>query len=164
MPDQALRIRLYRVGFGDCFLLTFSERRGLRVVARLRSEADALDRLGLEPLSEEELLALARRTRQTILDADDAFSVAGAANALPSVLYDVFATAATGRTIGKWACGLRVATLDGARPTFLQGMQRESVRILSALFAGLGYLPALFSGKRALHDYWADTQVVHDRE
>ena len=81
---------------------------------------------------------------------------------LAFVIYDVVAVALTGRTLGKWACGLRVASAGGGALDPAQGLQREAFRLVSLLTLGLGYLPALVPGGRALHDRVAGTEVVHD--
>ena len=73
--------------------------------------------------------------------------------------------AAGGQTIGKMAAGTRVVPADPAAPpdervTFGQAVLRAGAYIVSALPAGLGFLPAFFGERRALHDRLADTRVV----
>jgi uncharacterized RDD family membrane protein YckC len=74
--------------------------------------------------------------------------------------------AATGQTIGKMAAGTRVIPADPAAPaservTFGQAVVRAAGYLVSALPAGLGFLPAFFGAeRRALHDRLADTRVV----
>ena len=74
--------------------------------------------------------------------------------------------AATGQTIGKMAAGTRVIPADPAAPaservTFGQAVIRAAGYLVSALPAGLGFLPAFFGQeRRALHDRLADTRVV----
>jgi uncharacterized RDD family membrane protein YckC len=73
--------------------------------------------------------------------------------------------AAGGQTIGKMAAGTRVIPADPGAPanervTFGQAVVRAGGYIVSALPAGLGFLPALFGERRALHDRLADTRVV----
>ena len=73
--------------------------------------------------------------------------------------------AAGGQTIGKMAAGTRVIPADPAAPvhervTFGHAVVRAGGYIVSALPVGLGFLPALFGERRALHDRLADTRVV----
>ncbi|MGH9409903.1 MAG: RDD family protein [Vicinamibacterales bacterium] len=74
--------------------------------------------------------------------------------------------AAGGQTLGKMAAGTRVVPADPAAPpservSFGQSTLRTVGYLLSALPAGLGFVPA-FVGRerRALHDRLADTRVV----
>lgn len=78
------------------------------------------------------------------------------------VAYDVVATSLTSRTVGKWLFGMRVATEDGKRPDMTRAFLREALRVVSIAFGGLGYLTALGPTRRALHDVFAGTQVLHD--
>lgn len=79
-----------------------------------------------------------------------------------------FATfvAAGGQTIGKMAMGLRVIPGDPVagpyeRVPFGQAVVRAAAYVVSALPAGLGFLPGLIGqDRRALHDRLADTRVV----
>lgn len=74
--------------------------------------------------------------------------------------------AASGQTIGKMAAGIRVIPADPAAPpservSFGQAAIRAVGYLVSALPAGLGFLPAFFGQeRRALHDRLADTRVV----
>lgn len=74
--------------------------------------------------------------------------------------------AAGGQTIGKMAAGTRVIPADPAalaseRVSFGQAVVRAVGYLVSALPAGLGFLPAFFGQeRRALHDRLADTRVV----
>jgi len=74
--------------------------------------------------------------------------------------------AAGGQTIGKMAAGIRVIPADPGAPaservTFGQAVVRAAGYLVSALPAGLGFLPAFFGQeRRALHDRLADTRVV----
>jgi uncharacterized RDD family membrane protein YckC len=74
--------------------------------------------------------------------------------------------AAGGQTIGKMAAGTRVvsaAALDGrsARVPFGYAVVRAAGYVVSALPAGLGFVPAFVGrDRRALHDRLADTRVV----
>ena len=71
-----------------------------------------------------------------------------------------------GQTVGKMAAGLRVIPADPAAPngervTFGRAAVRAAGYVVSALPAGLGFLPAFIGrDRRALHDRLADTRVV----
>jgi serine/threonine protein kinase len=77
-------------------------------------------------------------------------------------LYDLVATTLTGRTVGKWIFGMRVATRDGKPADLTRLFLRQALRVLSLVFFGLGYLPLLLK-QPAAHDLFADTRVLHDR-
>jgi uncharacterized RDD family membrane protein YckC len=71
--------------------------------------------------------------------------------------------AAGGQTIGKMAAGIRVVSTDHnlGRVPLGHAVLRAAVYFLSALPAGLGFLPALMGAdRRAIHDRLADTRVV----
>jgi uncharacterized RDD family membrane protein YckC len=73
--------------------------------------------------------------------------------------------AAGGQTIGKMAAGIRVVHGDSVadtsdRVSLGHAIVRAAGYLVSALPAGLGFLPALFGDRRALHDRLADTRVV----
>lgn len=70
----------------------------------------------------------------------------------------------TGRTVGKWATGLRVERRDGGRLGFGRAILRHTVGYLASLLTlGLGFLLAAFSRDgRALHDLIAGTVVVRE--
>jgi uncharacterized RDD family membrane protein YckC len=74
--------------------------------------------------------------------------------------------AASGQTIGKMAAGLRVVPADPAAPvsdrvSFGQATLRAAAYLVSALPAGLGFVPVFLGHeRRALHDRLADTRVV----
>ena len=70
----------------------------------------------------------------------------------------------TGRTVGKWATGLRIEQQDGDVPGIGIALFRHFVGYpLSCLTLGLGFLIAIFSSRgRALHDLIAGTVVVRD--
>ena len=67
-----------------------------------------------------------------------------------------------GRTIGKFATGLRVVAQDGSNPTFVAAALRHLVGYpLTLLTGGLGFAFAAFNRKgRALHDFVGGTIVV----
>ncbi len=70
-------------------------------------------------------------------------------------------TAATGQTIGKMACGLRVVPAGDGTLTVGRALVRVAALLASALPAGLGLLPVAFDdGRRGLHDRLAGTRVV----
>jgi uncharacterized RDD family membrane protein YckC len=71
----------------------------------------------------------------------------------------------TGRTIGKWATGLRVLRKDGTIPGVGRAFLRHFIGYpLSFLTLGIGFLVAALSTRgRALHDLIADTIVVRER-
>ncbi len=66
-----------------------------------------------------------------------------------------------GQTPGKMAAGIKVVTVDGGAVGVGRALGRAAGEYVSALTLGLGYLPAAFSDKRALHDYIAGTRVVY---
>ncbi|HYN25462.1 MAG TPA: RDD family protein, partial [Pyrinomonadaceae bacterium] len=70
----------------------------------------------------------------------------------------------TGRTLGKWATGLRVQRTNGAEPGVGRAFLRHFVGYpLSFLTLGFGFLLAALSTRgRALHDFIADTIVVRE--
>jgi len=70
----------------------------------------------------------------------------------------------TGRTLGKWATGLRVELAGGEPLSFSRAVLRHTVGyLLSLLTLGLGFLVAAFSRDgRALHDLLAGTIVVRE--
>jgi uncharacterized RDD family membrane protein YckC len=78
--------------------------------------------------------------------------------------YLVAFIAASGQTIGKMLTGIRVLTDDGGRVDVGGAFLRAVGCGLSALTAGLGYLPAFVAGdRRALQDRISGTQVVSAR-
>ncbi len=70
----------------------------------------------------------------------------------------------TGKTIGKWATGLRIQRTNGADPGLGRALLRHFVGYpLSFLTIGIGFLLAALSPRgRALHDLIADTVVVRE--
>lgn len=75
--------------------------------------------------------------------------------------YLVLLTAAGGQTLGKMAFGLKVVATDEGRISASRSLVRAAALLVSALPAGLGLLPALFTaGHRGLHDLLAGTRVV----
>ena len=75
--------------------------------------------------------------------------------------YLVVFTAAGGQTLGKMAAGIRVVGVEHVRVPVGSAVLRTAAYVLSALPAGLGFLPGFFGReRRALHDYLAGTRVV----
>jgi uncharacterized RDD family membrane protein YckC len=72
-------------------------------------------------------------------------------------------TAVGGQTIGKMAAGTRVVTDEGRALSGGRALRRTSAALLSCLSCGLGFVPALFGDRRALHDRLARTRVVRVR-
>lgn len=71
---------------------------------------------------------------------------------------------ASGKTLGKWATGLRIERTTGAQLGFGRALLRHLVGYpLSLLIFGIGFLFAAFDARgRALHDRLAGTLVVRD--
>jgi uncharacterized RDD family membrane protein YckC len=74
-------------------------------------------------------------------------------------------TAAGGQSLGKMIAGIKVVTMDDSgssdRVPLGQAVLRAAGYLVSALPAGLGFLPALFGPeRRAVHDRLAHTRVV----
>jgi len=77
--------------------------------------------------------------------------------------YFTLFTAAGGQTIGKMAAGIKVVPFDRERGRVPLGhsVLRATAYLVSALPAGLGFLPILIgTDKRAIHDRLAETRVV----
>jgi uncharacterized RDD family membrane protein YckC len=70
----------------------------------------------------------------------------------------------TGRTLGKWATGLRIERVDGTNPGIGRALLRHFVGYpLSFLLLGLGFLIAAVTVRgRTLHDMIAGTLVVRE--
>ena len=83
--------------------------------------------------------------------------------ALLAVAYFFAFTAVGGQTIGKMAVGTCVVADDGEPVDAACAMRRTSAGALSFLTLGLGFLPALFGDRRAVHDRLAGTRVVRLR-
>jgi uncharacterized RDD family membrane protein YckC len=82
-------------------------------------------------------------------------------------LYEALLTSGPrGATFGKQAVGVRIVTADGAPLSFGRATGRHFLKVLVTPMVPLaiGYLLAAFtSGKRALHDFMADTLVIKVR-
>ena len=82
---------------------------------------------------------------------------------LLTVSYLCAFTAVGGQTIGKMAMGTCVVDDDGRPVDAARALRRTSAVVVSFLFFGLGFIPALFGDHRALHDRYAGTRVVRLR-
>jgi uncharacterized RDD family membrane protein YckC len=83
--------------------------------------------------------------------------------ALLTVSYLCAFTAVGGQTIGKMALGTCVVDDDGRPVDAARALRRTSAVMVSFLFFGVGFIPALFGEHRALHDRYAGTRVVRLR-
>ena len=83
--------------------------------------------------------------------------------ALLTVSYLCAFTAVGGQTIGKMALGTCVVDDDGRPVDAARALRRTSAVMVSFLFFGIGFIPALFGEHRALHDRYARTRVVRLR-
>jgi len=83
--------------------------------------------------------------------------------ALLTVSYLCAFTAVGGQTIGKMALGTCVVDDDGRPVDAARALRRTSAVMVSFLFFGIGFIPALFGEHRALHDRYAGTRVVRLR-
>ena len=76
--------------------------------------------------------------------------------------YFGYSWAASGRSFGMAALGVRVVRADGSALEPRQGVVRALVFPLSFLFCGLGFLGILVQREhRALHDLMAGTAVIY---
>jgi uncharacterized RDD family membrane protein YckC len=95
----------------------------------------------------------------------DATLTAGFIFALVVAVLDlILLPAFTGRTVGKWATGLRVERRDGEPLSFARSLLRHTVGYLASLLTlGAGFLLAALNREgRALHDLIAGTVVVRE--
>jgi uncharacterized RDD family membrane protein YckC len=77
-------------------------------------------------------------------------------------VYFAYSWAASGKTLGMAALGVRVVSADGADATVRQAVIRTLAFPLSFLLLGLGFLGILVQNdRRALHDLIAGTAVVY---
>jgi len=84
------------------------------------------------------------------------------AYALWAFVYFAHSWAASGRTIGMAAFGVRVVTDDGTDVSGRRAVVRTLALPLSFLFLGLGFAGILFGDRRrALHDVIAGTAVTY---
>lgn len=96
--------------------------------------------------------------------ADSAITVGLVLAIIVAALNLVALPAFTGRTVGKWATGLRVELRDGKPLDFARALVRHTVGYLASLVTlGFGFiLAALNRDGRALHDLIAGTVVVRE--
>jgi uncharacterized RDD family membrane protein YckC len=73
--------------------------------------------------------------------------------------YLVGFTGTVGQTLGKMATGLTVVRQDRLPMDLARGVLRECGCLLTLATCGLGFLPAVFGRRRALHDWLAGTDV-----
>ena len=82
-------------------------------------------------------------------------------------LYEALLTSGPhGATFGKQAVGVRIVRADGAPLSFGRATGRHFLKVFVTpmIPLAIGYLLAAFtSGKRALHDFMADTLVIKGR-
>jgi len=86
-------------------------------------------------------------------------------NTVLTCIYFGYFHAATGQTVGKWMCGLRVVTAgDGSTPGWGRSLVRCAGYFLSSFFLYAGFFWVVLNRrKRAWHDYLAGTVVIHDQ-
>jgi uncharacterized RDD family membrane protein YckC len=96
-----------------------------------------------------------------------AIAVVGLAYVVCAWLYEALLTAGPhGATLGKQAVGVRIVCADGAPLSFGRATGRHFLKniVTPMVPLAIGYLLAAFtSGKRALHDFMADTLVIKSR-
>jgi uncharacterized RDD family membrane protein YckC len=78
-------------------------------------------------------------------------------------LYEAFMLSSEWQaTVGKRAMSIVVTGADGGRITFARATGRHFAKYLSACILGIGFIMAAFTSKKqALHDFIAETFVVH---
>jgi uncharacterized RDD family membrane protein YckC len=82
-------------------------------------------------------------------------------NTVLSFIYFGYLHAATGQTIGKWMCGVRVLTAGGMPIGWGRSLVRCAGYFLSSSLLYLGFVWVLLNRrKRGWHDYLAGTVVV----
>ncbi len=107
------------------------------------------------------VLTAERALGHPIGDAAPLANALAAAGSLGLVIgYFVVLHAGAGQTLGKAALRIRVARCDGASLGPARSLLRVLGYLLSALPAGLGFLLALASSRRALHDRLAGSVVL----
>lgn len=90
-------------------------------------------------------------------------AIAGLAGALFVSVYGIIAWSVNGETLGHALLGLRVVRADGRRLSFGRSFMRLVGAYISGLAFFLGFLWALFDGRRqGWHDKLAGTVVVYD--
>ncbi|MBM7648815.1 putative RDD family membrane protein YckC [Bacillus ectoiniformans] len=94
----------------------------------------------------------------------DMFSAVNMATAFIFYLYFILTTKFFGQTVGKMIIGLKVISLKAPGLSWSTIIFRELLgRYISATIFILYVLVAFLPKKQGLHDYFADTTVVHER-
>lgn len=79
-------------------------------------------------------------------------------------LYFVLMTKLLGQTVGKMVLGLRVVSVKHETLSWSDVLFREWIgRFISNIFKLLYVLVAILPDNQGLHDYFADTKVVHEK-
>nr|WP_100332085.1 RDD family protein [Bacillus xiapuensis] len=98
------------------------------------------------------------------LNAGGMFSAINIATAAVFYLYFIITTKVWGQTVGKMVFGLKVVSLTDGKLSWQTVFIRELVgRYLSATIFILYVLVAFLPKKQGLHDYFADTAVLHEQ-
>ncbi|MET4560905.1 putative RDD family membrane protein YckC [Lysinibacillus parviboronicapiens] len=78
--------------------------------------------------------------------------------------YFVLMTKFLGQTLGKMACGLRVVSLKHDKLTWSDVLFRDWIgRFISNIFMPLYIFVAILPDNQGLHDFFAETTVVHEK-
>ena len=78
--------------------------------------------------------------------------------------YFVLMTKFFGQTLGKMACGLRVVSLKHDKLTWSDVLFRDWIgRFISNIFMPLYIFVAILPDNQGLHDFFAETTVVHEK-
>jgi len=95
--------------------------------------------------------------------ADGIFSLSNLLSAVVFYLYFVLLTKYFGQTLGKMMFGIKVIPLKEKRLSWQTVIFREWIgRYISASIVILYVLVAFLPKKQGLHDYFADTTVIHE--
>jgi uncharacterized RDD family membrane protein YckC len=131
---------------------------------RRRAAGFAIDVVILALISQVTGFVLLSDADQVSLVSNDAFMRLVFANALIRFGYNWYFSA-RGWSPGKRVVGIRIVTADGGVPGVGRGFQRAAGAVLSDFVLWLGYLWALWDGRRQTwHDKIAGTYVVLDQE
>ena len=80
-------------------------------------------------------------------------------------LYQLYFAGISGKTLGMKLMGIRLISVQGTAPGAGRGMVRLLAMAPSVVFAGLGWIWALFDREhRALHDHLAGTYLIVDTD
>ncbi|QXE00912.1 RDD family protein [Terribacillus sp. DMT04] len=95
------------------------------------------------------------------------WSISGLLSGLVFFAYFLFMTKWRGQTLGKMIFGIRVIRTDGQQLSWLDALIREVVgRFIHRIFFWMFivYIVVAFTPKKqGVHDYFADTLVIHER-